>query len=394
MKMSRRYGGNSLKLIAFGLFAIILLIVYWFYHHEKMPDEQRYQYDKISTTNTESLRETAQDFSGKETPLPIAIDAKTNFKDYSKRFYVPNDTDIHIFAVGEAADYRTNPFLFRPWDNDGVEFFFDMQNEKNTVFDFNKGNRQYRILWKSLKVDGQNLNLKGVKFRESDPSNKTYLIDLLLPWKSLGFVTPHPGLKFGFDATIIDCDNGSEKAKIDWHNKLDDDWKATNHYGTILLIRPNEYRSDTTEGRALQRVKGHSFSELTPFYQYHHVTVGYVTDPSDLSGKFRAEWDYDNLYLQVLVTDNIKTMANALFDYGWIENPEGEMIWAMKNTGLRYAGGAKKNKFIDTCIRLKKGHYLLKYHTDESHSPAKWDDAPPDTKFYGIRITSQSKTRE
>jgi len=199
--------------------------------------------------------------------------------------------------------------------------------------------------------------------------------------------------KLSFDATIIDSDGGAEKAKIDWHNKVDDDWKSSSNYGTMMLTDSHNLTLDSNFIIAVKRQRKaafnhtHSlFSNVTPFYRYGNITVGYVRDSSDLSGKFRAEWDERNLYLQVCVRDNIKSVAKALFDYGWIEDNSGNTVWMMNMVNMKYAGGALKNKREDTVLNIKRGVYYLKYHTDESHSPNKWDDAPPKTTFYGIKI--------
>ena len=388
--MANKFGGNRKKVIIGGVVIILALLLII----KSLSDlrVETLDYDSIVTTSpfgsidkNNSLNHLSK--------LPTQIDATNNFSDYQVPFYIPKDTSVQINAVGEAADYSTNPFLFKSYDNDGIEVFFDMLNNKSDIFDVSKDDRHYLFLWKSLKIEGQNIKKKGVKVVETDPSPTTYTMELTFPWHSLEYIIPQVNSKFGFDATIMDSDGGSEKGKLSWHSKNDDNWKNTSLYGTIILVEKPKAKMDSNYVLAVKRKKnafykqtGSRFATTTPYYKYQNVTKGNVKDSLDLSGKFQAEWDANNLYIKVYVRDNIKSMTRAIFDYGWIEDQNGRMVWKMSMENMRYAGGALKNQRTDTVIRLTKGIYWLKYHTDESHSPSKWDDKPPESSLYGIRI--------
>jgi hypothetical protein len=82
-----------------------------------------------------------------------------------------------------------------------------------------------------------------------------------------------------------------------------------------------------------------------------------------------------------------------MYDYGWIEDlDEDETVWEMTYEKTRWAGGAKKNRKVDTIITLKPGHYELNYVTDHSHSFNNWNDnAPDDPINWGITIYDASK---
>jgi hypothetical protein len=401
MKMANKFGGNkSAKAIwLISATAVILLIVVLgtlknvFHLFSKSKN-----IDYISIV-TNPIFENGNEDNAKINDLPVQIFAKNNFKDYTLRFNVPKDTSIMINAVGEAADYSTNPFLFNSFDNDGVELFFDMKNDKAPLFDINGADRQYRILWKTNQIDGKNFNKTGVKVAEQDPSLTTYVMEISLPWKSLGFITPRVNVKVGFDAAIMDNDGGGMKGKLNWRNTTDDDWNNTSHYGTMILSSDNNIPANLYYAVVPKHQSASSkitsvafFSRKSPFYKLKNVSVGYVKDSLDLSGKFRAEWDDKNLYIQIFVRDNVKTFSKALFDYGWKEDNHGDTVWRMDIDKLKFAGGALKNKRVDTTITLKKGIYYLKYHTDESHSPSKWDADPPSTKFYGIKLSYSKRS--
>jgi len=78
----------------------------------------------------------------------------------------------------------------------------------------------------------------------------------------------------------------------------------------------------------------------------------------------------------------------SMFDYGLIENTEnGVVIWEMTYGMTFHAGGARKNRVVNTTILLEKGEYLLRYISDDSHSYGDWNEEPPeDQEFWGITL--------
>jgi len=77
-----------------------------------------------------------------------------------------------------------------------------------------------------------------------------------------------------------------------------------------------------------------------------------------------------------------------MYDYGWIEDAKtGRTVWEMTYNMTTNAGGAKKNRMVDTSILLDKGSYELRYDTDGSHSFNDWNDDPPnDRTHWGITL--------
>jgi hypothetical protein len=76
-----------------------------------------------------------------------------------------------------------------------------------------------------------------------------------------------------------------------------------------------------------------------------------------------------------------------MVDYGWIENTFGKVIWEMTYSMTFHAGGARKNRIVNTTILLDKGEYRLHYKSDDSHSYGDWnDDAPEDPQYWGITL--------
>jgi CubicO group peptidase (beta-lactamase class C family) len=80
-------------------------------------------------------------------------------------------------------------------------------------------------------------------------------------------------------------------------------------------------------------------------------------------------------------------IGSDMYDYGWIENvATGDTLWIMSIENTVHAGGADKNRLIDTTIRLKSGKYRLHFISDDSHSFNRWNSTPPEYAFYGIAI--------
>jgi CubicO group peptidase (beta-lactamase class C family) len=79
--------------------------------------------------------------------------------------------------------------------------------------------------------------------------------------------------------------------------------------------------------------------------------------------------------------------GGQMFDYGWIESAEtGKAVWEMKEPETRHAGGAGKNRIVDTVVTLQAGKYRLHYKSDDSHSFENWNSLPPDINFWGIAL--------
>ena len=78
---------------------------------------------------------------------------------------------------------------------------------------------------------------------------------------------------------------------------------------------------------------------------------------------------------------------DEMYDYGWIENERGRIVWKMEYWDTERAGGAKKNRMVNEVVRLDEGDYEVRYRTDGSHSFEDWNASPPlDPAHYGITV--------
>jgi serine phosphatase RsbU (regulator of sigma subunit)/ligand-binding sensor domain-containing protein len=79
--------------------------------------------------------------------------------------------------------------------------------------------------------------------------------------------------------------------------------------------------------------------------------------------------------------------SKSLWDYGWIEDEKGKVVWRFDSLDNKHAGGAIKNRIVVNLIELNAGTYYLNYKTDDSHSFSAWNDAPPaDPDYWGVQI--------
>lgn len=70
--------------------------------------------------------------------------------------------------------------------------------------------------------------------------------------------------------------------------------------------------------------------------------------------------------------------GGRMYDYAWIENDKGKVVWEMGYRMTDHAGGAKKNRAYKGSLTLDAGEYSVYYESDGSHSFNRWNATPPD----------------
>lgn len=81
--------------------------------------------------------------------------------------------------------------------------------------------------------------------------------------------------------------------------------------------------------------------------------------------------------------------GRRMHDYGWITDAHTRTrVWEMSMDKSQYAGGASKNRRQVETLQLPAGDYEASFITDDSHSPADWNAAPPcDPGMYGLFLS-------
>jgi len=102
---------------------------------------------------------------------------------------------------------------------------------------------------------------------------------------------------------------------------------------------------------------------------------------------FRMKSDGE-LLAYVLVEHPVDDMDAA--DFAWIVDLDsGEWAWDSSSRRGRYAGGASKNRYFRSRVRLDAGNYVLYYGTDDSHSLERFNSNPPyDPLNWGVTLSA------
>ena len=115
-----------------------------------------------------------------------------------------------------------------------------------------------------------------------------------------------------------------------------------------------------------------TIAELTHVGDDEHLRKRFILDrETRIKIKAIGEGDWDEMY-----------------DFGWVVNENtGRKVWRMRYRNTDHAGGAKKNREVNTIITLEPGTYTVHYISDDSHSYADWNmSAPYNENEWGITL--------
>lgn len=317
-----------------------------------------------------------------EMPLPVdqdcfvAVLASDNNQELSRTFLLNEETTVRIVGQGEGTSFSLVPGFIDSFLNDCIEFFIDL----GTVC------RQYRFVWGSRKVEGNNVVMDGVEFAQGDPSPTRYIFEIAFPWETLGLSgKPDEDMILRLDISAIDNDAESRKSQIAWSGTDADLYKNWSEFGDFPLAGKRTTVVPVIDGNIDE-----CWSEVERFAATH-VIIGEVRDASDLSEWFRILWDETYLYLLIEVEDDVKRQAAFFFDRGSIVDEKDQVVWEMHFDNSIHAGGALKNRRQEDTLVLVSGKYTVRYTTDENHAAGHWDDVPPDDPFSGIKLYDLEK---
>lgn len=111
-----------------------------------------------------------------------------------------------------------------------------------------------------------------------------------------------------------------------------------------------------------------------------------------LSGRFHEQFEETGFALsnptEIQISSEGEAREDGEFDFGWIINADTRApVWRFTWHDSQPAGGAPKNRRIQTSITLPAGRYAAFYATDDSHDPSEWNAQPPhDPEAWGLTI--------
>ena len=161
-----------------------------------------------------------------------------------------------------------------------------------------------------------------------------------------------------------------------------DDWNATKPldeegWGITVTEAPDP------DDRESESVRGDS----------RWTTVAQLTDIRDDVSR-RARFTLDRR-TRVRVYALGEGDRNEMYDFAWVEEADSRStIWEMTYSNSEHAGGASKNRLFDSIGWLPAGDYIVRYRSDDSHSPESWNADPPnDRRKYGVTVYVEGRSR-
>ena len=119
------------------------------------------------------------------------------------------------------------------YNDDSVEFYFDMGLDRSTEYDAN--DKLLTVIVNGSSVQSQLGTLGQGARTQVVYTDSGYDVEVRLPWASLGY-TPVAGNFFGIDVQINDDDDVSHRdAKLAWHATADESEEDPSTFGTTFL---------------------------------------------------------------------------------------------------------------------------------------------------------------
>lgn len=144
-----------------------------------------------------------------------------------------DNTYVYVLAV--VTDNVKNNDSPEIWNDDGVEFYFDVNNDKAT--DYGANDVQYTFAWDNGTVVGslpEGRATTGITYSVVGTTDG-YIVEGRIPWTTLQG-SPANGQLIGIDFMINDDDDGSGRdKKLSWNASEDNAWQNPSLFGTGIL---------------------------------------------------------------------------------------------------------------------------------------------------------------
>lgn len=130
--------------------------------------------------------------------------------------------------------------VLNTFDDDSIEIYLDLFNTKTGGLNKQAGRYQFRFIPQS---DGEierfpdTLSTEG--FELATVGDQAYILEISMPWATLGLENPTVGHVLGFDVALNDDDDGGGRdGQLLWYATGPDDWQDPSKWGSILLTAP------------------------------------------------------------------------------------------------------------------------------------------------------------
>ena len=316
------------------------------------------------------------------------LECKQDYLDTLTQFTIEKDGQYRIQCSTELLRIE-DP---KEYQGDYIQYFFDVNSDRLKAFDSKTDDR---VFGTGLMAD-----TSKATFKIKQTSGSSYVFETKMTWAKMG-KQPKEGDMVGFDMAFSDNDGRGRETQVAWHAYDSELWINTSLFGRMKFVKSTAglIQDDSTmycvyspQSPTIDGVSDAIWQKALS-KSLNKVVLGTLKNNSDLNVKVRAVWNESGIYFLAEVADDKVAFApGPLYnkcDYGWIEDSTGQKVWEIDALKAKHAGGAIKNKVVSESIALKAGKYTLHYISDESNSPAFWDDTPPTAPFYGISLKKQ-----
>ena len=290
----------------------------------------------------------------------IEQSAEWDFEIYTKDDGLPEDVIMDVFQDKRGILWVVMPYHIARYDGHKFSSFACDLNEQRPHFFAGHYIDDYDRIW-----------LTG----------RTYGI-IVFDTRAEEFIhlsTDENGKAFTFHPIQSACD------------KFGNIWYQT-HEGLVGIQRPaNKYLS-SEEFVVIQRKSRTYHDEI-----FHHIDSLKSTNSIAFLRQIKNNADTSETFILteqskcILHCTGHQNSTNMFHDFGWLENSIGEIIWDIRKSKRRHAGGlANFVETIDT-LTLPAGQYTIHYKTNKYLAFDNWGDYPtPKRKErWGIEILKQ-----
>ncbi len=143
--------------------------------------------------------------------------------------------DMYVYLLAEVTDDIKKNDSPNTYEDDNVEFYFDINNAKTTTYDAN--DVQYSFAWNDGTTVGvlpSGRSTTDIIYSIAD-TDTGYIVEARIPWTTLQG-TPADDMEIGFDFMINDDDDGGGRdGKLSWNAAEDQAWQDASYFGTVIL---------------------------------------------------------------------------------------------------------------------------------------------------------------
>lgn len=143
----------------------------------------------------------------------------------------------YVYVLATVTDDNKQNDSPNVYDDDAVEFYFDINNDKATAYGTN--DVQYSFGWNDGTTVGalpSGRATTNITYSSVTTSNG-YIVEARIPWSTLQG-TPTLGQNIGIDFMVNDDDDGSTRdGKLSWNATEDQAWQNPSLFGTGVLAK-------------------------------------------------------------------------------------------------------------------------------------------------------------